>query len=221
MPFTRRSGVIRLGEDITDAEGRYTIRYDLLPEVGAINLNVLAVDDAGTTLGSSGVIRNAKPLETIDLTVPVAVPPANQQRIEGTIVLEHGLPAERLKLRLYRRDFGGKATLLDEATTLAGGRYAFAYDAASAAASIEVRAVKADGSEGQLSKPLNELIPGARASLNLVAPGSLQPLAAEYRRLSADLTPHVGQLAKLTDAKENAEQQDLTVLNAPRGGTLG
>ncbi|WP_337287743.1 neuraminidase-like domain-containing protein [Candidatus Methylomirabilis sp.] len=211
----RRS--IRLGEDITDAEGRYTIRYELLPGVDAINLSVSAIGDDGRTLVSSEEVRNAKPLETIDLTVPVTTAPVNLQRIEGTIVLEHGLPAEKLKLRLYRRDFGGKVTLLGEATTLAGGRYAFAYDPDGQAASLEVRAITGDGKEILLSKPLNTLTPEARSSLNLVAPGRLQPLVAEYRRLLADLAPQVGQMAKLADAKENAEQQDLTVLNRATG----
>ena len=31
---------IRLGEDTTDAEGRYTIRYNMLPEVTSIHLRV-------------------------------------------------------------------------------------------------------------------------------------------------------------------------------------
>ncbi|MBI4519155.1 MAG: carboxypeptidase regulatory-like domain-containing protein, partial [Deltaproteobacteria bacterium] len=210
-------GAIRLGEDTTDAEGRYTIRYNLPPEVISIRLRVSAVDGNGRTLQSFELDRDANPLEIINLAVPIAGKPTVQQRIEGTIVLEHGLPAEQLKLRLYRRDFGGKATALAETTTLVGGRYAFAYDAGGPAASLDVRAVKADGSEVLLSKPLNELTPEAGASLNLMAPGSLQPLAAEYRRLSADLTPPVGQMTKLADAKENAEQQDITVLNRATG----
>jgi hypothetical protein len=149
--------------------------------------------------------------------VPVSVAPADRQTIEGTIVLQHRVPAEKLKLRLYRRGFGGKATVLNETTTVASGRYAFSYDAGGPAVSLEVRAVNGDGKEVPLSKPLNELTTEARSSLNLVAPGILQPLAAEYRRLSADLTPQVGQMANLAAAKENAEQQDITVLNRATG----
>ena len=208
---------VRLGQDITDDEGRYTIRYESLPGVDAIHLRVSVIGEDGKTLQMSQVIANAKPLETVDLTVPVVAAPAGQQRIEGTIVLEHGLPAEKQKLRLYRRDFGGKATVLNETATLAGGRYAFAYDPGGPAASLEVRAVKGDGQEILLSKPLNDLSAESRVSLNLVAPGNLQPLAAEYRRLAADLTPHVGQMTKLAAAKENAEQQDITVLNRATG----
>ena len=208
---------IRLGEDTTDVEGRYTIRYELLPGAAAINLQVSVIGEDGKPLQSSKVIGNAKPLEIIDLAVPVASRPTEQQRIEGSIVLEHGLPTEKLKLRLYRHDFGGKVTSLGETDTLAGGRYAFSYEAGNLTASLEVRAVKGDGNEIPLTRPLNELSAEARVKLNLVAPASLQPLAAEYTRLTADLTPHVGQMTKLAEARENAERQDLTVLNRATG----
>jgi hypothetical protein len=210
-------GAIRLGEDATDAAGRYTIRYELLPGVDGINLRVSVMDEDGEPLQSSEVIRNAKPLEIVDLALPMARKPATQRRIEGQIMLQHGLPAEQLKLRLYRLDFGGKATLLDETSTLAGGQYAFTYDPGGRAVSLEVRAVRGANEEIPLSKPLNDLSGESRAALNLVAPGTLQPLAAEYRRLSADLVTHVGQLAKLADARENNERQDLTVLNRATG----
>lgn len=150
-------------------------------------------------------------------SVPVAGQPATLRRIEGHVVFEHGLPAEQMKLRLYRRNFDGKATLLGETSTLAGGEYAFTYDSGGKAASLEVRAVKGANEEIPLSKPLNDLSGESRAVLNLVAPGALQPLAAEYRRLSADLTTHVGQMTKLAKAKENKERQDLTVLNRATG----
>ncbi len=210
-------GAVRLGEDSTDAEGRYTIRYELLPGVDVIDLHVSASAEDGRLLTSAAVVRNAKPVESIDLTIPIAGTPAVQRRIEGQVVLEHGLPAEKVKLRLYRREFGGTSTLLKETTTLAGGQYAFDYDAGGKAASLEVRAVTATNEEVVLTKPLNELGEEPRTGLNLVAPGSLKPLAAEYRRLAADLTPHVGQMTKLAEARENAERQDLTVLNRASG----
>lgn len=210
-------GEIRLGDDSADAEGRYTIRYDGLPGVDALNLKVSVIGEDGRTLASSALIPNAKPVENLDLTVPIAAPADDRLTIEGTVLLEHGLPAEKLKLRLYRRDFGGKTTLLSETTTVGAGRYAFSYDAGGREVSLEVRAVKPDGTEVSLTKPLNDLTPETRARLNLLAPGSLQPLAAEYRRLSADLTPHVGSMGKMKDAKEDAQQQDLAVLNRATG----
>lgn len=210
-------GAIRLGEDTTDAEGRYTIHYELLPGVDGINLRVSVMSEDGDLLHSSEAIRDAKRLEIIDLALPMARKPAAQRRIAGQIMLQHGLPAAQLKLRLYRFDFGGKATLLDETSTLVGGQYAFTYVSGGKAASLEVRAVRGANEEIPLSKPLNDLSGESREKLNLVAPSDLQPLAAEYRRLSADLTPHVGQMMKLADARENNERQDLTVLNRATG----
>ena len=211
------SGPILLGEHATDAQGRYTIRYEPLPSVDGINLRVVAVDEDGEPLQSSEVTRNAKALEIVDFTLPVDRRPTAQRRIEGQVVLEHGLPASQLKLRLYRLDFGGTGTLLKESSTLAGGHYAFAYDAGATAASLQVRAVNAAGEEIPLSHPFDDLGGESRAGLNLVAPASLQPPAAEYRRLSGDLSAQVGAMTKLAGARENGERRDLTVLNRATG----
>lgn len=210
----RRS--IRLGEDTTDNEGQYTIRYELLPEVKSINLRIIAIAINGKHIKSSDLIRNAKAMESIDLITPIADKPNEQWQLTGTILLEHGLPAEKIKLRLYRHDFGGKSTKLGETITLAGGQYAFSFDPGGKAASLEVRAVKGS-KEIPLSKTLDDLGGESSTVLNLLAPGDLQPLAAEYQRLATDLTPHVGQIKKLADAKENSKRQDLTVLNRATG----
>ena len=207
-------GPIRLGEDTTDADGRYTIRYEL-PGVKSIHLRVAVIGADGRQLATSPVVPEAAALEVIDLVAPAART-ADEQRLEGSILLQHGLPAENVTLRLYRRDFGGQATLLNETTTVAGGRYALAYDPAGRAASLEVRAVDAAGNETPLSKPLN-FVKGARATLNLAAPADLAPPAAEYLRLAADLTPVVGEMARLRTVVENGQQQDLTVLNRDTG----
>lgn len=210
-------GIVRLGESTSDAEGRYTIRYEVLPGVHGVNLRVSAIGEDGSLLQSSNVVQNARPLEIIDLITPISEQPAAGRRIEGAIMMEHGLPADNLKLRLYRRDFGGGVTLLGETNTLEGGQYAFTYDPGERALSLEVRAVDSVNEEILLSKPLNDLNREARSVLNLVAPATLQPLAAEYRRLSNDLTPHVGQMTELAEARENEEQQDLTVLSRATG----
>jgi hypothetical protein len=60
----------RLGDDTADAEGRYTIRYEALPGVDAVNLKVSAIGEDGRAVVSSEVVPNAKLVETIDLTCP-------------------------------------------------------------------------------------------------------------------------------------------------------
>ncbi|MEJ7870614.1 MAG: neuraminidase-like domain-containing protein [Rubrobacteraceae bacterium] len=210
-------GVLRLGEDTTDAQGRYTIRYERLPEMSSVDLLVEAYDEDGTRLQSSEVIREAGPLEIVDLVVPVTSRPSERRRLEGHVVLDNGPPAENLILRLYRLDFGGVETRLGETTTRELGLYVLPFDLGGEAAGIEVRAVDAAGSETTLSKPMYDLGNEARTVANLVAPATLQPLAAEYQRLAADLTPHVGGMEALAGAHENAERQDLTVLNRATG----
>jgi len=154
----------------------------------------------------------------VNLTVPLTGKAATQRRIEGRLVLEHGLPAAQITLRLYRHNFGSaEPLLLREATTREDGRYTLPYDVGGKAASLEVRAVDAAGNDVPLSEILHDVSAEERAVINLVAPKTFRPLAAEYQRLTADLTPHVGEMTKLADARENAERQDLTVLNRAIG----
>jgi len=209
-------GGIRLGEDTTDAEGRYTIRYERLPEASSVDLRVEAYDK--DRLQSSEVIREAGPLEIVDLVVPVTSRLSEQRRLEGRVVFDNGLPAEQLALRLYRLDFGGIETQLGEDTpTRELGLYVLPFDLGGKAAGLEIRAVDAAGAETALSRPMHDLGDEARIIVNLVASAALQPLAAEYQRLATDLTPHVGEMQALADVRENAERQDLTVLNRITG----
>lgn len=140
--------------------------------------------------------------------------PAERQ-LTGKVIIENGMPANRLKLRLYQRDFGKKTTLLVETQTGVDGTYVFTYSSSEKSLSLEVRAVSDSNEKIVLTKPLNNL--KAIAVLNLTAPASLQPLADEYSRLSTDLLPHIGLMSALAEAQENAEQQDLTVLNRATG----
>ena len=155
------------------------------------------------------------PDQPVDVTPPVSV---TSRRIEGRVVLQQGVAAEQLKVRLYRRDFGGDEKLLAEGTTQDGGQYALQYDVDGAAPGLEVRAVDAAGNETPLSRTLHDVATdGDAAVVDLVAPSKLQPLAPEYTRLAADVTAQVGDVAKLADARENTDRQDLTVLNRATG----
>ena len=210
-------GAIRLGDDNTDAEGNYTIRYEPLPKVSVINLRVSALDEAGRAAQSSDVVRDAGPLQVIDLVVSFVQPTAAKRLVEGRIVFDHGAPAEELTLRLYRLGFGGAegATRLAETTTGKHGVYSLSYAADSQAANIEVRAVDDAGKEVALSKLIKNA--SEREVLNLVAPTQVRPLAAEFTRLASDLQLRVGDLRRLRTARENTDQQDLTLLHEDTG----
>jgi hypothetical protein len=53
--------------------------------------------------------------------------------------------------------------------------------------------------------------------LGLVVPRAVQPLAPEYQRLSADLDRGIGGVAKLAQAEENDQRQDLTLVHQTTG----
>lgn len=214
-----------LGEPaVTDAEGMVVFRFrrsDFIEHPGEQGPDLFfkvfrdEVPLAYTPLdipNDKGVLRNFQHQRG-----PIILRIDQHEAIRGTVVTVYGVPAERLALRLYRHDFGGQTTLLAETTTQTGGRYAFAYDPGAAEPVLEVRAVKPDGKEIALTRPLHGLTKDERASLNLVVPADAQPLEAEYRRLVKDLTPHVGEIRRLAGAKENGERQDITVLHRATG----
>jgi hypothetical protein len=58
-------GTQRLGEDITDADGRYIIRYDSSQGVDSINLRVTVFSADGKAMHDYTVIRRVKPLEIV------------------------------------------------------------------------------------------------------------------------------------------------------------
>ncbi|MDE1674626.1 neuraminidase-like domain-containing protein [Nocardia gipuzkoensis] len=139
---------------------------------------------------------------------------SGERSVSGRILLEHGVPAANVRLRLYQRGFGGAATLLKEVRTDERGLYDARYGVSKGLANIEIRAVAGDR-EIPLSK--TKLAVGENTVLNLMAPTSLSPSAPEYARLSADVTREIGSMAKLAGARENAEQRDLSALHAATG----
>lgn len=210
-------GAVRLGQDITDSDGLYTIRYDPLPGASGVNLSVAVLDESGKTAQTSEVVRDAKPLTVIDLVVPSVEAPAATRLVEGRVLFDHGLPAAGVTLRLYRLGFGGVEgeTLLKETRTREHGLYSLPYDPGGKPANIELRVVDAAGKETPLSKAV--LGADEKEVLNLVAPTAAKPLEAEFTRLASNLQPHVGDLNRLASARENADRQDLTLLHEASG----
>ena len=140
-------------------------------------------------------------------------------RVSGVIVLEHGLPASKTKLRLYQRAFGGQKTLLREVETDAQGQYAIPYTV-NGRANIEVYGVGVDGKEVQLSR--TKFGAGAEERIDLIAPSALQPAAVEFARLKAAVAPHTNnQPELLKEAVERGERRDFTYLAGTTGWDAG
>lgn len=211
------ASLIRVGEDVSDAEGHYTIRYDPAPDSKIINLQVNVSDETGKILHTSKLVSNVRVTEVINLSLPALESDAGMHRVDGRIFLEHGLPATNVKLRLYRLGFGGAqgASLLAETTTQEQGLYNLPYTSNGVANNLEVRAVDDTGKEIALSQKV--LRAGKQEVMNLVAPSTLQPLAAEYTRLQTDLVPHIGNIHTLGQTQENTDRSDLTLLNEATG----
>jgi peptidoglycan hydrolase-like protein with peptidoglycan-binding domain len=139
----------------------------------------------------------------------------NQYKVKGHILLENGLPAQELTIRVYNRGFGGVDTPLGEVKTDDQGFYTLPYQLKGSAANFEVRAINAQGQEITLSDP--KFGAAKEEVLNLVAPASIQPLAPEYQRLAADLERELDGLSRLAETQENGDRQDLTLLHQATG----
>ena len=114
------SGFLRLGEDTTDAEGRYTIRYEPLPGVDGINLRVTVLNADGKPPHQSEVIRQAKPLEIVNFTVPSS--DLKEYRVEGKVTSRVRASLGGLHVVIVDKGVGGDVQLA-KATTDDGGAY--------------------------------------------------------------------------------------------------
>jgi hypothetical protein len=181
-----------------------------------------------TTFNISGAGGQAAPASSASSTAASspgaatpAAPPATgatagkgPYQIDGYIFFENGLPATGVATRLYDRGFGKTATKLGEITTDVNGYYSIAYDVKKGAANLEMRVVDAHGAEIALCDTRHDA--EAHEFLNLVAPLSVRPPATEYERISSDIAKETGSL-HLKDAKENDDQQDLTLIASATG----
>jgi hypothetical protein len=138
-----------------------------------------------------------------------------EQSIEGLIYFDYGLPADGIEVRLYGHGFGSVGKFLVSDVTDKGS-YSLKYAVSNDTTSLEIR-MYADNKETPLSKTLYDLGKGKKAQVNLVAPAKQQLDDSEYQRLKADLTQHIDNMTELADVQENAERQDITMLNRATG----
>jgi peptidoglycan hydrolase-like protein with peptidoglycan-binding domain len=137
-------------------------------------------------------------------------------RLEGRMIFDRGIPADGVTLKVYHRGFGGKDELLQEVKTDAQGFYALSYPVVNGrAVNLEVRAIDPQGEEISLSDTKRNA--SKNEVLNLVVPTAVQPLAAEYQRLTRDLRQQLDSLEQLGTAQENGDRQDLSFLHQATG----
>lgn len=211
-----------LGEDMTNADGEYTIRFGESQihaggrELGGPDLYI-CVFDGGQQLGHSEVRRNSGVRVTIDLQLDYTPPPVRTAGlVEGRVVMDNGLPASHMTLHLYRLEFGGQEVFIGKTNTGEQGEYTFRYNLPGAMTGLVVRGVDEQGREIPLGEPLYQALSG-RETLHLTVPRTVRTQEAEYRRLSRDLTAQLGALSKLSAAKENPKQRDITLLSNATG----
>jgi hypothetical protein len=155
------------------------------------------------------------------LTNAVAAAGTNPFQVSGLLIMDYGLPANGVTLRLYGIGFGGAATKIAETKSDANGVYSLTYapppviPPATLSTNLEVRALDPEGKEVTVSGPIYKNT--QMAGLNLVAPAGIQPLTGEYTRMAVDLQAAIGGIQNLTKAQESDTQQDLTLLNQSTG----
>jgi hypothetical protein len=208
---------IRLGQDTTDAEGRYTIYYTPLPDINTLNLQVSVSDASLNVLQSSESRLTTKPLEVVDLVNVKSIRSieitGTERQVTGHILLDRGDPAAKLTLRFYSQRIGNTPTLLGEKTTDDLGLYNFAYP--NNITNIEIRTVDTKGEEISLSQP--KFNPAQRETLNLIAPtAKVQTLESEHQRISTALTAQLNGIA-LSTLNETDTNRDITFLHQATG----
>jgi Neuraminidase-like domain len=137
--------------------------------------------------------------------------------VEGQVSFDYGLPAGKLKLRLYDHGFAGKITQLGEdITTDEQGYYQFKYDK-NGPNNLEVRVVDDDEKETPLSAVLQDA--QKFETLDLAAPAALGPLESEFTRLEKELGVALDDnFAALAKAKETTgSQRDISWLHQKTG----
>jgi hypothetical protein len=132
------------------------------------------------------------------------------------LVFDYGLLAGDLTVRAYDIGFAGQEARLGETKSGPQGSYAISYQAPdSRAVNLQMRV--ADSGNKEITLSSTRFDPQPQEILNLVVPASVRPLAPEYQRLAADIDPLVGGIAKLSQAREDDERQDLRLLNQATG----
>lgn len=211
----RRREIVALSGDVTSTGFTNPLSHSLGPSIreSAVSGELPHASAASTGGEGTSVTNRVLPGDgAVGIRAPGSGAVANQGgRVSGVIALEHGLPAQKIKVRLYQRGFGGNKTLLREVETDDAGNYEIPYSV-TGVANIEVFTVDTAGTEVQLSH--TKFGAAADEKMDLIAPSTVQPAAAEFTRLKSAVTPHVGgKFELLKDALQRYESSDFSYLS--------
>src|SRR3989442_714168 len=211
VPLADR-GAIRLGDDVTDQDGRYAVRYQMLPGVAAIALQVSAVDQQGAVLAQARLAEPAQALQMLDLVVP-AEADSPTWRVSGQVSSRASASTGGLRVRIVDKMVGGDVPLAD-ALTDDDGKYDATFletalrKGGKTIPDLQARVFARDQFVGGSEVRYNA---SPRERLNVVlAETAAPPLRSEHDTATAAAARHFK--GKLTDLKEDDERSDLTYL---------
>ena len=202
---------IRLGEDNTDAEGRYAIRYEMPPGVRTINLRVAAFDAGGVLLKQAEIIQDATPLETVNLILDIISPPT--YRVDGKVSSRASAGVGGLRVMIVGKGVGGDVQLAEVVTDDGGAYHATFSDTdlqrrGKTQPDLQARVFAGDTFLGASDVHYNA---SQHETLNvLLEDKATSALRSEYEVLTSALASQFK--GKLGDLKETDGQQDITYL---------
>ncbi|WP_199307266.1 neuraminidase-like domain-containing protein, partial [Alkalinema sp. FACHB-956] len=202
---------VRLGEDSSDAEGRYTIRYEPLPGITRLILRVIVSDAQRNELKSSDRIQTDQPLTIVNLIVPQLR--AVTYQVTGKVSSPVSAGVEGLRVLVVDKAVGEDVTLV-ATTTQSDGAYQATFpdtlirQRGKTQPDLQVRVFQGDrflaASEVRYNASPSETL---NVFLDHVPPSALQ---SEYEILLHSLAPHFQ--GHLRDLQETDTRHDITYL---------
>jgi hypothetical protein len=211
-------GAFNLGEDVTNAEGRYTIRYAALPKGESVDLRVIVSETDGKVLRESGLIHDARVIEIVDLVVPSGGEPLV---VRGSVRNAAGEPQRGMTIMAYDRDLRSEQEL-GRQTTGPDGRYEIHYRRAQfrrvekGSADLVIKAFAAPDLDGPAVVAPTVFNAPSPAEVNLTIPRESPLSPSLFERVGCALEPLRGKV-KVAELEEDKAHQDLSFLSGETG----
>jgi hypothetical protein len=198
-------GSIRLGEDATDPEGRYTIGYDSALGLDGARLRVAAFDPNGKQRADA-TIAAPKPVEIVNLIVPREAP---AYRVEGKVASRLRAGVGGLRVQIVDKHVGPDVQLAEVSTADDGSyRATFPYAGPKQQPDLQARVLAGEKFLGASDVRYNA---SNAETLHVVLPdGANVALASEHETLTGALRPHFS--GNLRELQETDDRQDITYL---------